>query len=47
MRSWLIDNTNPENFTGDLAGSMVGADVFIGVSVPNLLNEAIDRKSVV
>jgi malate dehydrogenase (oxaloacetate-decarboxylating) len=34
---WLADNTNRDNFAGDLRGAMRGADVFIGVSAPNLL----------
>jgi malate dehydrogenase (oxaloacetate-decarboxylating) len=39
-RQWLADNTNPEQFTGTLKEAMVGADVFIGVSAPNVLEEA-------
>ncbi|RHW37659.1 NAD-dependent malic enzyme [Lysinibacillus yapensis] len=31
--------TNPENLTGDLTEAIAGADVFIGVSVANLLTE--------
>lgn len=31
--------TNPENLQGDLTEALVGADVFIGVSVANLLTE--------
>lgn len=31
--------TNPENLKGDLTEALVGADVFIGVSVANLLTE--------
>ena len=38
-RIWLSENTNPENFTGSLKEAMVGADVFIGVSAPNVLDE--------
>jgi malate dehydrogenase (oxaloacetate-decarboxylating) len=34
---WLVDNTNRDNYAGDLPGAIVGADVFIGVSAPNLL----------
>jgi malate dehydrogenase (oxaloacetate-decarboxylating) len=34
---WLADHTNRENFAGDLPGAIRGADVFIGVSAPNLL----------
>ena len=38
-RQWLADNTNTEGFSGSLKEAMVGADVFIGVSAPNLLDE--------
>jgi malate dehydrogenase (oxaloacetate-decarboxylating) len=34
---WLAENTNKEGYAGDLPGAMRGADVFIGVSAPNLL----------
>ncbi|WP_433791693.1 NAD-dependent malic enzyme [Actinoplanes sp. CA-252034] len=34
---WLADHTNKDNYSGDLPGAIVGADVFIGVSAPNLL----------
>jgi malate dehydrogenase (oxaloacetate-decarboxylating) len=34
---WLADNTNRDGYAGDLPGAIVGADVFIGVSAPNLL----------
>jgi malate dehydrogenase (oxaloacetate-decarboxylating) len=34
---WLAENTNRENFSGDLRSALRGADVFIGVSAPNLL----------
>jgi malate dehydrogenase (oxaloacetate-decarboxylating) len=34
---WLADNTNRDNYAGDLRGAIRGADVFIGVSAPNLL----------
>ncbi len=40
MRRWFIDNSNSENFQGDIHSAMAGADVFIGVSAPNVLNEA-------
>ncbi|MFF0448275.1 NAD-dependent malic enzyme [Streptomyces sp. NPDC004609] len=36
---WIADNTNPEGVTGTLKQAVVGADVFIGVSAPNLLVE--------
>ncbi|WP_313356463.1 NAD-dependent malic enzyme [Microbacterium sp.] len=35
----LAANTNPRNFRGTLKEAMVGADVFIGVSAPNVLDE--------
>lgn len=38
-RSWFIDVSNNENFTGSLSQALVGADVFVGVSVPNVLSE--------
>ncbi|MGL3805767.1 NAD-dependent malic enzyme [Paeniglutamicibacter sp. R2-26] len=38
-RNWLAENTNPENFTGTLHEAIAGADVFIGVSAPNILAE--------
>ncbi len=37
---WLADNTNITGYDGDLPGALVGADVFIGVSAPNLLKGA-------
>jgi malate dehydrogenase (oxaloacetate-decarboxylating) len=37
---WLADHTNKENYAGDLPGAIRGADVFIGVSAPNLLTGA-------
>jgi malate dehydrogenase (oxaloacetate-decarboxylating) len=38
-RRWLAAHTNKEKRTGDLAAAMTGADVFIGVSGPNLVSE--------
>ncbi|ASK66448.1 NAD-dependent malic enzyme [Brachybacterium avium] len=38
-RRWIAENTNSDNFTGTLKEAMVGADVFIGVSGPNILEE--------
>ncbi|WP_371652987.1 MULTISPECIES: NAD-dependent malic enzyme [unclassified Streptomyces] len=35
---WIAENTNPEGLTGSLREAVVGADVFIGVSAPNVLN---------
>ena len=40
MRQWFIDNCNPSNFRGNIHDAMKGADVFIGVSAPNVLVEA-------
>ncbi len=40
MQQWFIDTSNPENFKGDISGAMKGADVFIGVSAPNLISES-------
>jgi malate dehydrogenase (oxaloacetate-decarboxylating) len=34
---WLVEHTNRDNYAGDLRGAIRGADVFIGVSAPNLL----------
>jgi malate dehydrogenase (oxaloacetate-decarboxylating) len=39
MRDWFIENSNKEDFAGDVHQAMVGADVFIGVSAPKVLNE--------
>lgn len=36
--SWLAENTNRENRTGTLKDALIGADVFVGVSVPGLLD---------
>ena len=35
----LSEITNPENITGMLKDAMVGADVFIGVSAPNIVSK--------
>jgi len=37
FRRWIADNTNPRGARGTLAEMIVGADVFVGVSAPNLL----------
>ncbi|MFM1797476.1 MAG: hypothetical protein RL733_1257, partial [Actinomycetota bacterium] len=39
MRSWFIEKSNELNFKGTLSDALNGADVFIGVSVPNVLSE--------
>ncbi len=40
MRDWFIKNSNKRNFKGSIHEAMVGADIFIGVSAPNVLVEA-------
>ena len=35
---WIADNTNPEGLTGTLKEAVRGADVFVGVSAPNVLD---------
>ena len=37
---WLVENTNRDDYAGNLPGALRGADVFIGVSAPNLLTGA-------
>jgi len=39
MRTWLIENTNKANKSHSLSEEMKGADVFIGVSAPDVINE--------
>ena len=36
--SWIAEHTNPDGYSGDLKGAVAGADVFIGVSAPDLLD---------
>ncbi len=36
-RQWIAENTNPDGVSGTLHDALVGADVFIGVSGPNIL----------
>jgi malate dehydrogenase (oxaloacetate-decarboxylating) len=40
MRDWFIENSNKANFEGSIHEALVGADIFIGVSAPNVLDEA-------
>jgi malate dehydrogenase (oxaloacetate-decarboxylating) len=40
LRTWFVDHCNPGDFRGDISAAMQGADVFIGVSAPNVLTEA-------
>ncbi|HEY7276527.1 MAG TPA: NAD-dependent malic enzyme [Trebonia sp.] len=35
--AWIAENTNTACYAGDLAGAVIGADVFIGVSAPNVI----------
>ena len=39
MRQWFMDKCNPDQFDGSLSECMEGADIFIGVSAPNVLVE--------
>jgi malate dehydrogenase (oxaloacetate-decarboxylating) len=38
VKQWIAENTNPEGIAGSLADAMRGADVFIGVSGPDLVS---------
>lgn len=38
-QTWIAEHTNPDNVTGTLKDAMRGADVFLGVSAPNILDE--------
>ena len=40
MRTWFVDNCAPGSFNGNISEAMVGADIFIGVSAPDVLREA-------
>ncbi|MGH3359754.1 MAG: NAD-dependent malic enzyme [Nocardioidaceae bacterium] len=37
---WIAEHTNPEGHTGALTDVLAGADVFVGVSAPNLLGSS-------
>ncbi|MGH3098649.1 MAG: NAD(P)-dependent malic enzyme, partial [Streptosporangiales bacterium] len=37
---WIVEHTNAAGYTGDLPNALAGADVFIGLSAPNLLSGA-------
>ncbi|GMU39910.1 MAG: NAD-dependent malic enzyme [Chloroflexota bacterium] len=37
-KEWFADHTNPEGFDGTLEEALEGADMFLGLSGPNLLN---------
>jgi len=36
-KRWFAENTNPEGRTGDLSEAVRGADLFLGLSAPNVL----------
>jgi len=40
MCKWFVENCYPGDFSGSLADAMKGADIFIGVSAPNVLSKA-------
>ena len=40
MRDWFIEHSNKDNFKGSVHEALSGADIFIGVSAPNVLKEA-------
>ena len=40
MRTWFVDNCSPGDFRGDVHEALKGADIFIGVSSPNMITEA-------
>jgi malate dehydrogenase (oxaloacetate-decarboxylating) len=40
MRDWFIEHSNKDNFKGSIHEALSGADIFIGVSAPNVLKEA-------
>ena len=40
MQQWFIEHSNPHGFKGSIGEAMAGADIFIGVSAPNVLTEA-------
>jgi len=39
MRTWFVEHCSPGSFRGDIHEAMKDADIFIGVSAPNVLNE--------
>ena len=38
-KNWLAENSNPEKETGALKEVIAGADVFLGVSAPNIISQ--------
>jgi malate dehydrogenase (oxaloacetate-decarboxylating) len=39
MRRWFVENCSPGSFKGDIHEAMKDADIFIGVSAPNVISE--------
>src|SRR5829696_4294105 len=37
-KRWFAENTNPEGRTGDLSDAITGADLFLGLSAPDVLD---------
>ncbi|MBI4312265.1 MAG: NAD-dependent malic enzyme [Chloroflexi bacterium] len=50
-KQWLAQYCNPANYRGDLMGAMEGADLFVGLSAPGVLNaehlKRMDRDAIV
>ncbi len=44
VKEWYAEHTNPEGLRGDIVKACEGADVFLGVSGPNLLPEKAVKK---
>ena len=40
MKQWFAENTNPGNFTGTVKEALVGADLFLGLSGPGVIEPA-------
>ena len=40
MRKWFVEHCNPDQFEGSLDQALNGADIFIGVSAPNIISES-------
>jgi malate dehydrogenase (oxaloacetate-decarboxylating) len=36
-KRWFAENTNPDGYKGSLGGALAGADVFVGVSAPDVI----------
>jgi malate dehydrogenase (oxaloacetate-decarboxylating) len=37
LKRWVAENTNPEGLTGELSDAIVGVDLFLGLSMPDVL----------